>query len=331
MEMTPVWRRRLKITFLSITLAVGAFVGLAFLVLRHSYPPEPALSGTIEHGALQHDGRKRTWIAYLPAKTTPSPALVIVLHASMGSGAKAREDFGYDFDRLADRNGFIAVYPQGYDGHWNDCRVKGPFAAKRENIDDVGFLHALVDAMVKDHGIDRSRIFVAGVSNGGAMVLRLALQTPEFARAYAAVISSVPTPENMAPTPKNQPVSVLLMNGTGDPFVPWDGGDVVLYGVWGNRGPVLSAQGSVDYFRKLDGLDGAPRITHFPDRDPGDGTTVTSASWSAPGKRNVAFYTVEGGGHGVPHPAMHGPLLLGRSNRDIHAADEIWQFFQAAP
>jgi polyhydroxybutyrate depolymerase len=235
------------------------------------------------------------------------------------------------FDLLADRYGFIAVYPQGYEGHWNDCKKKGPFAAKRENIDDVGFLHALVDRLVKDHDGDRTHVYVTGVSNGGGMTLRLALQTPSFARAYAAVVASVPTPENMALVPKNQPVSVLLMNGTGDPFNPWRGGDVVLYGVYGNRGPVLSAQESIDYFRHLAGLNGAPQVTRFPDLDPGDGSTVERSLWSAPGKRSVALYTIQGGGHEAPHPALYGPRLLGHSNRDIHAADEIWSFFQSAP
>jgi polyhydroxybutyrate depolymerase len=265
------------------------------------------------------------------AKPVAHPALVIALHPSMGTAEKARAAYGYDFDLLADQYGFIAVYPQGYEGHWNDCKARGPFAAKRENIDDVGFLHALVDRFVKDHNADRARVYVTGVSNGGAMTLRLALQTPDFARAYAAVVSSVPMPENMAVTPKNQPVSMLIMNGTDDPFNPWRGGDVVLYGVWGNRGPVLSAQASIDYFRKLAGLEGAPRVTQFPDRDPGDGSTAERWLWSAPGKRSVALYTIKGGGHSVPHPAMHGWRLLGNSNRDIHAANEIWEFFQSAP
>ena len=321
----------LKTAFLSIALAAAAFAGLAFWALRSSLPPMPKLPGKIERGALEHGGRVRTWIAYLPAKPAAHPALVIALHPSMGTAEQARAVYGYDFDLLADQHGFIAVYPQGYEGHWNDCKVRGPFAAKRENIDDVGFLHALVDRLVKDHDADRARVYVTGVSNGGAMTLRLALQTPDFARAYATVVSSVPTPENMAVTPKNQPVSMLIMNGTDDPFVPWHGGDVVLYGVWGNRGPALSAQASIDYFRKLAGLEGPPRVTRFPDRDPGDGSTVERALWSAPGKRSVTLYTIQGGGHSAPHPALHGRRLLGHSNRDIHAANEIWEFFQSAP
>jgi polyhydroxybutyrate depolymerase len=309
---------------------LGVFAGIAFMALYHEFPPKPQLPGKVEHGELQHGGRTRTWIAYVPASLQAHPALVIVLHGSMGSGEQARRVYGYDFDLQAEKHGFIAVYPQGYKGHWNDCRRKGPFAAKTENVDDVGFLHSLVDHLVKDHDADRAHVYVTGVSNGGAMTIRLALQTPGFARAYAAVVSSVPTPENMAITPKGEPVSMLLMNGTADPFVPWDGGDVVLYGVYGNRGPVLSTPASIDYFLKLDGLSGPPACTKFPDSDKTDGSTAERDRWTADGKRNVTLIRIKDGGHGVPHPAMHGPRLLGNSNRDFHAANEIWDFFQQA-
>jgi len=309
-------------------LAVGAF---ALWALPHTLPPMPMLAGKIERGALHHGGRDRTWIAYVPAKLADHPALVIALHGSMGSGEQAREVYGYDFDQLADRHGFIVVYPQGYQGHWNDCRVMAPYAAKRENIDDVGFLHALVGRLAAERSIDVRNVFVTGVSNGGSMTLCMAMLTPDFARAYAAVVASVPEPTNMVGTPTGNPASILLMNGTDDPIVPWQGGDVVLWPVLANRGPVLSARASIDYWRGLDGLDGAPLVTRFPNLDPSDGSTVERALWSAPGKRHVALYTVNGGGHGAPHPATYGRALLGRSNRDIHAAYEIWEFFQSAP
>jgi polyhydroxybutyrate depolymerase len=324
-------RRRLKIVSLAIVLLLVVFAGSAFLALRHTLPAEPQLPGRIEHGALEQGGRARSWIAYVPAKPQAHPALVIVLHGSMGTAEQARQVYGYDFDRLAEQHGFLAVYPQGYEGHWNDCRVKGPFAAKIENVDDVGFLHALVDRLVKDHDADRAHVYVTGVSNGGQMTLRLALQTPDFARAYAAVVTSVPAPGNMAITPKGEPVSMLLMNGTADPFNPWDGGDVVLYGVWGNRGPVLSAQASIDYFLRLDGLGGPPARTQIPDTDTSDGSTAERQSWTAPGKRNFTFIRIQDGGHALPHPAVYGSRLLGHSNRDFHAANEIWDFFQQAP
>ena len=323
-------RRFLKHALTLIGLAVLAVVGFALWGLPHTLPPKPLLAGKVERGTLQHGGLSRTWIAYVPAKLAEHPALVIALHGSMGSGEQVREVYGYDFDRLADQHGFVVAYPQGYEAHWNDCRVMAPYAANLENIDDIGFLHALVNRLVDDHAIDATHVFVTGVSNGGSMALCMAMQTPAFARAYAAVVASIPAPSNMAGTPKGQPVSVMLMNGTDDPIVPWQGGDVVLWPVLANRGPVLSAQASIDYWRALNGLDGAPLVTQFPDRDPSDGSTVERLLWSAPGKHQVALYAVHGGGHGIPHPANYGRRLLGHSNRDIHAAYEIWEFFESA-
>ena len=315
------------VLFIAITLV--ALAGLAIWSLRARLPAEPQLQGRVERGALQFGGHTRTWIAYVPVKPRAHPALVIALHGSMGTAEQARRVFGYDFDLFSDQHGFIVVYPQGYERHWNDCKKKGPFAAKAENIDDVGFLHALVDRLVETHNVDRSRVYVTGMSNGGAMTIRLALQTPDFARAYAAIIASVPTPENMAMTPRREPVSILLMNGTADPFNPWNGGNVELYGVWGNRGPVLSAQASIDYFRALDGLGGSPAVTQIPDTNQDDGSTAERQRWI--GRRNVTLIKMQDGGHAIPHPDTSGRRLLGHSNRDFHAAREIWDFFQQAP
>jgi polyhydroxybutyrate depolymerase len=305
--------------------------GLAGLALRQSLPPMPELAGRIEKAALSHGGRTRTWLTYMPAGRAAAPALVIVLHSSMGSAQQAREMFGYDFDVLADEHGFVVAYPNGVEGHWNEARVKGPFAAKQQNIDDVGFLRALVDQLVERYDVDRSHVYVTGVSNGGSMAIRLALEGPDLARAYAAVVSSVPAPGNMAAAPSGRAVSMLIMNGTDDPLNPWDGGDVVLRGVWGNRGPVMSTHASIDYFRALAGLESAADTTAFPDRDASDGSTVERSLWSEPGKSSVALYAIKGGGHQVPHPATYGRRLLGSSNRDIHAAREIWKFFRSAP
>lgn len=320
-------RRAAKHALVALGLAAALVAGLAVWALRASYPARPALAGRIEPGTLQHAGRARSWVAYVPARRAASPALVVVLHASMGTGPQARQAFGYDFDALADRDGFVVAYPNGVDGHWNEAKRNGPFAAKRENVDDVGFLAALVDDMVVRYAIDRAHVYVTGVSNGGSMVLRLALEAPAFARAYAAVLASLPTPENLAASPSNRPVSILLMNGTDDPMNPWHGGDVVLHGVWGNRGPVLSTRASIDYFRGLAGLDVPPVTTTFPDRDTTDGSTVERTVWATAGKPCVVLYAIKGGGHEVPHPATYGRRLLGASNRDVHAAHEIQDFF----
>lgn len=214
-------KRVLTIAFVTIGTSATVVVGLAFWGLHNSHPPMPKLAGQILQGTMQHYGRGRSWIAYAPAKRAASPALVVVLHSSMGNAQQARQAFGYDFDVLADQHGFVVAYPNSVEGHWNEAKVKGPFAAKREHVDDVGFLRAMVDDLGSRYNVDRSRVYVTGVSNGGSMVLRLALETPDFARAYAAVVSSVPAPGNMGASPKHQAVSILLMNGTDDPLNPW--------------------------------------------------------------------------------------------------------------
>lgn len=320
-------RRVLTHVLLTLGVAIALVAGLAVWALRASYPAPPMLAGRTEPGTLHHAGRTRSWMAYVPGRRAPSPALVVVLHASMGTAQQARQAFGYDFDLLADREGFVVAYPNGVDGHWNEAKIQGPFTAKREHVDDVGFLAALVDALVDRYAVDRAQVYVTGVSNGGSMVLRLALEAPWFARAYAVVLASLPAPSNLAASPSRQPVSMLLMNGTDDPMNPWHGGDVVLRGVWGNRGPVLSAQATVDYFRDLAGLNGTPESTTLPDRDPSDDSTVERTVWTAADMPSVVLYAVRGGGHEVPHPATYGRRLLGASNRDIHAAHEIWAFF----
>jgi len=248
----------------------------------------------------------------------------------MGSPATARvDDFGYDFDLIADREGAIVLYPQGFEGNWNNSARIGPYTATAQQVDDVGFLHALVNHVAREYGADRTAVLVTGVSNGGAMVTRLALQTPDFARAYAVVSESLPTAANLAVAPNGQPVSILFLNGTADPIVPWGGGDVSLWPVLASRGEVRSMEDTLDYFRGLAGVSGAPAAEDLPDLDPDDGCTVRRTTWTGPLGHRIVQITIRGGGHGAPHPLKRGMRLLGNSNRDIHAAEAIWDFFKS--
>lgn len=321
-------RRALTTALAIIGVSATAIAGTAFWALRQTYPSMPALTGRLVPGTLQHGGIARSWLAYVPPNKESHPALVVVLHSSMGTAQEARAMFGYDFDVMADRHGFVVAYPNGVGGYWNEAKVQGAFQSKLEKVDDVGFLNALVDALVQRYDIACSRIYVTGVSNGGSMVLRLALEVPDFARAYAVVGASLPAPGNLSAAPSHQAVSILLMNGTDDPVNPWSGGDVVLRGLLTNRGPVLSTRASIDYFRTLAGVADKPTITRLPDRDASDGSTVARLEWRTATAR-IVLYEVIGGGHQVPHPATYGRRLLGHSNRDIHAAHEMWNFFRA--
>jgi polyhydroxybutyrate depolymerase len=249
----------------------------------------------------------------------------------MGDGEQMREGTFYAFDLLADREGFAVAYPDGFEAHWNDCRKAGPYAANTLDIDDVGFFRALVERFAKEHGADRTRVFATGISNGGQMALRLALEAPDLVRAVAPVAASLPAERNLDCRPAGRPVSVLIMNGTADPMNPFEGGNVALYGLLGDRGAVLSSADSIDYFRDLAGYTGPPGVNALPDREPGDGSTVEVRRWDAPGRKPVALYAVLNGGHNAPHPVLELPRLLGPTNHDISAAEEIWRFFRESP
>ena len=316
---------------LTFALLVVALLLLAAWGLRLRRVPEPALSGLLAAGSLEHGGRMRSWHAYLPAQRAAAPALVFVLHGSGGDWTQARGGYGYDFDVLAEAEGFIPIYPDGFEQHWNDCRKAGPYAANTLDVDDVGFFRAMVERFAAEHGADRTRVFATGISNGGQMALRLALEAPDLVRAVAPVAASLPAERNMDCKPAGRPVSVLIMNGSADPMNPFAGGDVALYGWLGNRGAVLSSADSIDYFRDIAGYVSEPEVAVLPDRDAGDGSTVEVTRWRAPGRKSVALYAIRNGGHNAPHPELQIPRLLGRTNHDIHAAHEIWRFFAEAP
>src|ERR1044072_2630217 len=94
-------RRCLRIALLALVLLLIVVAGLGFLSLPTTLPTEPRLPGRLERGALEHGGRARTWIAYLPTKPRAHPPLVIVLHDSMGTAGRARRGHRYNIDSAA--------------------------------------------------------------------------------------------------------------------------------------------------------------------------------------------------------------------------------------
>ena len=105
-------RRGLRIAGLSILVVDVVTAGLAFWALSAKMPVEPSLPGKLERGSLEHGGRARTWLAYVPARLQPHPGIVLALHGSMRSPARARQAYGYDFDLLAAANEIREFFQQ---------------------------------------------------------------------------------------------------------------------------------------------------------------------------------------------------------------------------
>src|SRR5258707_5285569 len=162
-------------------------VGAALAFVATAVAAEPMGEATRHVSTVR--GRERTFIEYVPKTLKPGAPLLFVLHPSGGDAASMRQYSNYEFDELADKHGFLVVYPDGFDNTWNDCRDGSPFSSKRLKIDDAGFITSLLNHEVTAHAVDKKRVFAAGWSNGAQLAYRLALEYPEDFAGVAAIRS----------------------------------------------------------------------------------------------------------------------------------------------
>jgi polyhydroxybutyrate depolymerase len=320
---------------LSLLVTVG-LGGALFGYFAYSYsraPEVPPLSGTLTKETIEVDGVTRTYRTYVPRGLAKNVPLVVVMHGSGENGAQMRIETGYGFDRAADTHGFAVVYPNAYEhgGDWNACGTVGDVSASGPGIDDVGFLTGVVDKLISEIGIDPGRVFAVGSSRGGFMAFRLALEAPSRFRAVAAVSANVHTPDNFKCKPaQNGTSSLMIMNGTEDPLVPFDGGQVSLFGFSYKYGKVMSSRESGQFFADLNHIAGAPATN---ETNVADGIRVERVLWRNDYKVEVELVAIHGGGHGIPQPyrrrpRLLGPLLLGPSPKEPNGPDMIWAFFE---
>lgn len=267
----------------------------------------------------------RTFIVHLPPAydgITEIP-LIFVLHGGGNGDATTARD-ALHFDEVGDTANFITVFPYGYYNDWADGR--GIASADTAGIDDVSFLTTLKDTLINQYAVDSCKTYITGPSNGGMMSLRIASETPHSFSAYAPIISSLPDSIAINFNPQS-PVSLLLMPGTADPLIPYEGGNLSpLAG-----GSVIGIDSTIALFMSNnDCVNTNPDSTLFPDIDPTDNSTVIRYDYGfCNDSSEVVLYKVIGGGHTIPgQEAITNPLpLVGYVNYDIDAAVEIWKFF----
>ncbi len=277
---------------------------------------------------LWHEGIERTYHLHLPpgySRDKPA-ALVLALHGGGGTG------LGFDrsatngtLTAAADKRGMVLVFPDGIDKRWCDGRTVA--LQPKPVYDDVGFIAKIIQTMVTRYGVDPRRVYATGISNGGFMSVRLAMDLSDQIAAIAPVTAQLSKALEHR-TPK-RPISIMIVNGTRDPLVPFEGGHVRLFKFGRSRGQILSTAATVEHFRRHNGCGHTPETHTLPDTDPDDGATVHVQRYTG-GKdgTEVALVTVVGGGHTWPGGKQylsHG--LVGTLCRDFNASDLILDFF----
>ena len=270
------------------------------------------------------DGIERTYTIYLPEKSNEKNLLLLIaLHGGGGTGEGMIKLT--DFNDYADEYGFAVVYPDGFEKHWNDRREVNRKYVNGKEIDDIKFLTCLIDTLVSRYNIDSNKVFVTGISNGGAMSFYLALNAPEKFAGAAPVAISMPT--HMINDDINvEPIPIMIIFGNEDPLVPYYGGEISIGKI--KRGKVIPVKDAVNFWVKNNKCIEEPKVTYLNKRF--DDTKAIKYSYKPEqyGK-DVVYWLIKGGGHTWPGGYQYLPkIIIGRTSREIKASEEILKFFR---
>jgi polyhydroxybutyrate depolymerase len=275
-------------------------------------PEHPAIPVGKSSQSIEWAGTTRTFNVYRPQGLSDAAPLVVMLHGGFGSGAQA--EGSYHWDAEADKGHFLVAYPDGQGRAWNAGSCCGN--PSEANLDDVGFISAVVDTIKGQASVDAARVYATGMSNGAMMALRMACETDLFA-AIAPVAGTLVTDCSRA-----RPTSVLQIHGTADASVPYNGGPGKALKVNGTPrvdGPPVPMVTAA--WRTIDSC-AAPTST--------TAGAVTTETAACPEGRTVELISVADAGHQWPG-GVRGPILerlgLPQPSTALDATDTIWQFF----
>ena len=313
---------------------IALIIGIIKVLTGNDMQAANSPSGSDLKMSFMFDNLERTFRIHIPPayKKSTSPALVIALHGKGGNGESMILLTRKGFNKLADRDGFIVVYPDGIELNWNDGRMdeESNDRAHRENINDVAFISALIDSMIVNYNVNPKSVYVTGISNGAIMSYRLACELSQKITAIAPVDGNSPFKLFPEWSPA-LPVSLLAINNINDPLVPYEGGDIYGHFHRVRLGRVLSVEESISYWVKRNGCSPIPALSEEPDTSPSDGTRVLRKHFAdGASGTEVILYSIYGGGHTWPGGFQYLPVwLIGKTCRDFEACDVIWSFFKS--
>lgn len=304
-------------------------MGLLLFGCRASLPPEAHWSqGAYQVKMASYD----TWFArqyrvHIPRQYDPEFAspLVVVVHGAFSNAEETARHSG--FSDLAERKGFIVVYPEGMGlfgllQHWNAGHCCG--RAEQIGLDDVDFIERVIIEVCQKLNIDQQRIYMAGMSNGGMLTHRFAAERSSWLAA-AAVVSGVSgsmrSPDSIPwqlPVPQH-PVPILIMHGLEDEIVPYRGGISPQKG--GTR-HFLPVSESVSFWRIHNQCPPLSERTYLL-----SGSIILDYWHCDTSGADVYFYTLKDWGHSWPSPYYTDGLSGDNPMKSFYSAEILWDFF----
>jgi polyhydroxybutyrate depolymerase len=281
-----------------------------------------------------HDRRERSYIVHVPNDMVISPWPVVLNFHGAGSSAAGQQAYS-GMDETADREGFLAVYPNGTSDAgnrlltWNAGTCCG--YALRNKVDDVGFVRALVEDLEKHAEIDRARIYATGLSNGAMMAYRIAMKAPGLLAAIAPVAGALPE----LPTPPMPPIPIMHIHSVDDTRALYRGGLGPPYPLTNIRVKHPAVEDLLARWAAYDGCPLQPDVAP-PIRGGGSSASHTATRviyGPCQGGIEVVLWKLTGAGHVWPGGASEyleslfgSQKILGAPTDVIDANTLIWQF-----
>ena len=294
---------------------IHALMFLSAMSCATGYRPGKTTTVSVDVGRTSRSMR-----VHLPPQYdsgTPAP-LVMMFHGGFGNARQMERAAG--MDDVAKREGFVVAWMDGTGiiPTWNAGACCG--ASQRKNVDDVGFVDAALELLQRDLSIDPHRVYAAGMSNGAMFSHRLACERADRFAAVAAVAGTL----NFEPCTPSRPIAVLVLHGSKDAHVPWDGG----VGCGAARTAFASVPSTVDGWARRNACTGPTTVTRQ------DGILTCESRGPCAEGSDVVLCRMEGMGHHWPG-GRGTPAWLeatcpkdGPSTKDVHANLEAWAFFK---
>ena len=260
----------------------------------------------------------RDYIVHVPPTYDPSKPTPLVLSLHGGKSAPAQQMAFSQWNRVADKHGFIVVYPAGVGGAlkvWPMWGDRDP-----ERMPDVVYISELIDKLQGTYNVDPARIYANGFSNGGGMAWVLSCTLSHRIAAIGAVGAAYFQP--WAWCRDRTPVPFVAFHGTADPGTRYHGGVHQL--IAPNHFFPSIPDWSAKWARRNSCVAPPKESAVAPD--------VTRLEYGGCEKNaSVVLYTLKGGGHTWPG-GLEGPeWLVGPTARSLDASEAMWEFFKAHP